>query len=259
MNAALTLWTKHMRKSMTSPEEAVGMLIQPILWVVLFGVGMGSLLGAASPGGEDFYINFMLPGIIALTALGGAIGGGTEWLNERLQGIVKEYLVAPIPRMSILMGNALSSMTKSLLQAIVIMIVGVIIGAKLSDNPLGWLGGLLLVAGYGLGFSGIAIAVASKTDSPGGYHMLIFMLNLPLLFLSNALYPLETMPTWMEVAARINPTTYVVTGMRTMTFATSNAAVAVDTIPLWLCFVVVGVFLAFGMVLGYRAFKSSIR
>ena len=259
MNASLTLWTKHMRKSMTSPDEAIGMLIQPILWVVLFGIGMGSLLGAESPGGEDFYINFMLPGIIALTALGGAIGGGTEWLNERLQGIVKEYLVAPIPRMSILMGNALSSMTKSLLQAIVIMIVGVIIGAKLSDNPLGWLGGLLLVAGYGLGFSGIAIAVASKTDSPGGYHMLIFMLNLPLLFLSNALYPLETMPTWMEVAARINPTTYVVTGMRTMTFATGNAVAAIDTIPLWLCFVVVAVFLAFGMVLGYRAFKSSIR
>jgi len=254
MSAALTLWTKHMRKTMTSPDESIGMLLQPILWVVLFGVGMGSLLGATTPGGDDFYVTFMLPGIIALTALGGAIGGGSEWLYERLQGIVKEYLVAPIPRLSILMGNALSAMTKSLLQSIVIMIVGVLIGAKLSDNPLGWIGGLVLVAGYGLGFSGIAIAVASKTDSPGGYHMLIFMLNLPL-----PLYPLETMPTWMEVAARINPTTYVVTGMRTMTFATSNAAVTVDTIPLWLCFLVVAIFLAFGMTLGYRSFKSSIR
>jgi ABC-2 type transport system permease protein len=248
-----------MRKSMTSPDEAIGMLIQPIVWVVLFGVGMGSMLGATSPGGEDFYTTFMLPGIIALTALGGAIGGGTEWLNERLQGTVKEYLAAPIPRISILLGNAFSAMTKSLLQAIVIMIVGVLIGAKLSDNPLGWLGGLLLVAGYGLGFSGIAIAVASKTNTPGGYHMLIFMLNLPLLFLSNALYPLQTMPTWMEVAALLNPTTYVVTGMREMTFATSAAVGTVDTIPLWLCFLVVAIFLAFGMLLGYRSFKSSIR
>jgi ABC-2 type transport system permease protein len=259
MSAALTLWNKHMRKTLTSPEESIGMLIQPILWVVLFGIGMGSLLGATSPGGEDFYVTFMLPGIIALTALGGAIGGGTEWLSERIQGIVKEYLAAPIPRISILLGNAFSSMTKSLLQAIVIMIVGVLIGAKLSDNPLGWLGGLLLVAGYGLGFSGIAIAVASKTDSPGGYHMLIFMLNLPLLFLSNALYPLETMPRWMEIAARINPTTYVVTGMRTMTFATGDALATVNTIPLWLCFLVVAIFLAFGMILGYRAFISSIK
>lgn len=259
MSAALTLWNKHMRKSMTNPEEAIGMLIQPVLWVVLFGIGMGSLLGTTEPGAEDAYITFMLPGIITLTALGGAIGGGTEWLNERLRGIVKEYLAAPIPRLSILFGNAFSSMTKSLLQALVIMIVGVIIGAKLNNNPLGWLGGLLLVAGYGLGFSGIAIAVASKTESPGGYHMLIFMLNLPLLFLSNALYPLQTMPTWMELAARINPTTYVVTGMRIMTFGTSYALRTADTIPLWLCFLVVAIFLSFGMALGYRAFTSSLK
>lgn len=259
MSAALTLWNKHMYKSMTSPEEAIGMLIQPILWVVIFGVGMGSLLGATEPGAEDNYITFMLPGIIALTALGGAIGGGTEWLNERLQGIVREYLAAPIPRMSILIGNASSAMTKSLLQAIVIMIVGVLIGAKISGNPLGWFGSLLLVAGYGLGFSGIAIAVASKTDSPGGYHMLIFMLNLPLLFLSNALYPLQTMPSWMEIAARLNPTTYVVTGMRIMTFGDSNALGTLGAIPLWLCFVAVAIFLSFGMAVGYRAFKSSLK
>lgn len=259
MSAALTLWNKHMRKSITNPEEAIGMLIQPILWVVLFGIGMGSLLGTSDPGAEGSYLTFMLPGIIALTALGGAIGGGTEWLNERLQGMVKEYLVAPIPRLSILFGNAFSSTTKSLLQAVIIMLVGVIIGAQLSSNPLGWLGGLLLVAGYGLGFSGIAIAVASKTDSPGGYHMLIFMLNLPLLFLSNALYPLQTMPGWMEIAARINPTTYVVTGMRIMTFDGGNALGAVDGIPLWLCFLIVAVFLAFGMGFGYRAFNSSLK
>lgn len=258
MRPALTLWNKHMLKSMTNLEEVIGMLIQPVLWVVLFGIGMGSLLGTTEPGAEDAYITFMLPGIITLTALGGAIGGGTEWLNERLQGIVKEYLAAPIPRMSILFGNASSAMTKSLLQAVVIMIVGLLIGAKLSSDPLGWLGGLLLVAGYGLGFSGIAIAVASKTDSPGGYHMLIFMLNLPLLFLSNALYPLQTMPRWMEIASRINPTTYVVTGMRMITFGTRGALEMVDIIPLWLCFLVVAIFLAFGMALGYRAFRSSL-
>ena len=67
------------------------------------------------------------------------------------------------------------------------------------------------------------------------------------------------MPRWMEIAARINPTTYVVTGMRTMTFATGNAVATVGTIPLWLCFLVVAIFLAFGMILGYRAFMSSIK
>ena len=112
MSAAITLWNRQMMKSIRNTEEMIGMLIQPVLWVVLFGVGMGSLLGPAMPGGEDFYITFMLPGIIALTASGGAIAGGSVWLMERIQGIVKEYLAAPIPRLSILMGNALSIVTK---------------------------------------------------------------------------------------------------------------------------------------------------
>jgi len=115
------------------------------------------------------------------------------------------------------------------------------------------------VLGYGLGFSGVAIAVASRTDSQGGYHMLIFMLNLPLLFLSNALYPLQTMPRWMETIARINPTTYVVTGMRRMTFGGTDALSGVDGIPLWLCSVAVLAFLAFGMALGYVFFKRSLQ
>ena len=259
MSAAITLWNKQMMKSLRNTEEMIGMLIQPVLWVVLFGVGMGSLLGPAMPGGDDFYISFMLPGIIALTASGGAIGGGSVWLMERIQGIVKEYLAAPIPRLSILMGNALSIVTKALLQSIVILIVGVIVGANISTNPLGWLGGLVLVAGFALGFAGIAIMFASNTDNPGPYHMMIMLFNLPLLFLSNALYPLETMPTWMRIGALINPTTYVVTGLRYILLDVDPNLVKVDAIPLWLCFLAIAAFACLGMWLGYRAFKKSLK
>ena len=147
--------------------------------MVLFGVGMRSLLGTVTPGSGESYMTFVLPGIIALTAVGAAIGGGSTWLNDRLMGIVKEYLVAPIPRLSILLGNAYSITTKVLVQSIIILIVGVLVGARLSSDPLGWLGGLLLVGGYGIGFAGIALATASKTDSTEGYHMMIFMLQLP--------------------------------------------------------------------------------
>ena len=259
MSAAIILWNRQMMKSIRNTEEMIGMLIQPVLWVVLFGVGMGSLLGPAMPGGEDFYLTFMLPGIIALTASGGAIAGGSVWLMERIQGIVKEYLAAPIPRLSILMGNALSIVTKGLLQAMVILIVGIIVGANISTNPLGWLGGLALVAGFALGFAGIAIMFASNTDNPGAYHMMIMLFNLPLLFLSNALYPLETMPTWMRIGALVNPTTYVVTGLRYMLLDNGAELAKVDAIPLWLCFLVIVVFAGLGTWLGYRAFKKSLK
>lgn len=258
MSASVILWQKQMKKSLVHSEEIFGMLIQPVLWVVLFGVGMRSLLGAVTPESGEGYMTFVLPGIIALTAVGAAIGGGSTWLNDRLMGIVKEYLVAPIPRLSILLGNAYSTTTTVLIQSIIILIVGILAGARLSSNPLGWLGGLLLVAGYGIGFAGIALATASKTDSTAGYHMMIFMLQLPLLFLSNSLYPLETLPTWMQIGALINPTTYVVTGLRAMTMATADIGV-VDSIPIWLCFLIVTLFAVLGMGLALQAFKSAIK
>ena len=259
MNAAYTIWHKHMTKFFETKEESFGFLIQPILWVVLFGAGMKGMMGPAMPGGEDVYIGFFAPGIIALSALGGAIAGGSVWLDERVRGIVKEYLVAPIPRMSILMGNAMSNVTKSMFQAIVIFVVAVLMGARVDLNPLGWLGGLALTAGFGLGFSGIALAFASMAPHTGAYHGMIFILNLPLLFLSNALYPLDTLPTWMEIGARINPTTYVVDGLRQMVLEDGAALAGGDVLPLWQCFLAVTIFATLGMWFGFRAFKNSVK
>jgi len=259
MNATVTLWHKHMRKFLANPEELIGLMIQPILWVVLFGMGMKGMVSGDMPGSGYSYVTFMLPGIVALSALGGAIGGGSVWLTERLRGIVKEYLVAPIPRLSILMGHALSTMTKSMFQAVIILIVGVAMGAKLDANPLGWLGGLVLVAGFGLGFSGLALSMASQTNNPGAYHAMIMVFNLPMLFLSNALYPLDTMPTWMEIGSLVNPTTYTIDGMRQMMFRDPAALTGGDSLPLWLCWMVVVGFAAAGMWMAHSAFKKSIK
>ncbi len=259
MAATLTLWHKHMKKFLANPMEMFGFAIQPVLWVVLFGVGMKSMMGPGMAGVGDTYVTFMVPGIVALSALGGAVAGGSVWLTERLRGIVKEYLIAPIPRLSILMGNALSTTTKSLFQAAIILIVGLLMGARLSSNPLGWLGGLALVAGYGLGFSGVALATASSTDNPGAYHSMIMLLNLPLLFLSNALYPLDTLPTWMRIGALVNPTSYVIDGVRQMMLKDGAALAGGDVLPLWLCFAVIVAFVALAMQMAYNAFRASIK
>jgi ABC-2 type transport system permease protein len=137
--------------------------------------------------------------------------------------------------------------------------VGVVLGAKLNANPLGWLGGLVLVGGFGLGFSGIALSMASQTDNPGAYHAMIMVFNLPLLFLSNALYPLATMPAWMRIASLLNPTTYTIDGLRQMMFRDATALAGSDPLPLWLCWAVVLAFAAAGMWLAHSAFRKSIR
>jgi len=85
------------------------------------------------------------------------------------------------------------------------------------------------------------------------------LFNLPLLFLSNSLYPLETMPTWMRIASMINPTTYVVTGSRIMLIDDVSAVADAATISLWLCFLVIAIFALLGMWWGYSAFRKSIK
>lgn len=258
MNATMVIWHTHMKKALVHPEEIVGMLLQPMLWVILFGIGMRSLMGTTTPESGNDYMTFLVPGIVALTAVGASIAGGATWLTERLLGIMKEYLAAPIPRISILFGNAVSIVTKVLIQSIVILIVGICMGARSSTHPAGWVGGLLVITGYGIGFSGCALAVASLTDSSAGYHMMIFLLQLPLLFLSNSLYPLSPLPLWMKIGAYLNPTTYAVTGLRQMALGPTPAIEAMTTIPLWLCCGVTAGFAALGMYVALKAFTKAI-
>jgi len=252
--AIATIWSKHMNKFVKNGEEWMATLFMPVLWILLFGAGMKAMMGNMSLAGTDLpYVAFMAPGIVALTALSGAVNGGATLLDEKLRGILKEYLVAPIPRLSILLGNMLSNATKSLLQAIIILVVAVLIGASLTGNILSWLLGLALMLVFALGFVGIASGVAMRAPNTGAYHALIFILNLPLLFASNALYPIDIMPTWLKVVSYLNPTTYIIDLTRNLWFG------AATTINGWLS---VGVVLVWGLLgtwLGYVSFKRSVR
>jgi ABC-2 type transport system permease protein len=250
MHATLTIWSKHMTKFFRNREELGGLLLQPILWVVLFGVGMSALVGRV--GGSD-YMSFMVPGILALTALGGAVGGGMALLDERLRGIMKEYLAAPIPRLSILLGNAASTTTKALFQAAIILLIGAAMGARITPNPLGWLALLVLLTCFTLGFAGIALAIAARSSSIMGYHGLIFLFNLPLLFASNALYPLVNMPGWIRMLALLNPTTYLIDALRALVFQGSA------TLPVALSFGVVAGFAVLGIALALWSFRRTLR
>jgi len=251
IGATTTIWRKHMRKFLGNGEELFGTMIQPVLWVALFGIGMArTMSGDPTPGGGS-YIGFMLPGIVALGAMGGAIGGGMNWLDERVRGILKEYLVAPIPRISILLGNVGSTVSKAMVQAAVIFVVGALLGAEAGGSVGSWVIAVALAIGYSIGFAGLALSVASRTDDLMAYHAMIMLLNLPVLFLSNALYSLESLPGWMRIGAMANPTSYLVDGIR-QTIVRGQIA----EYPLWLCVVVVSGFGLLGLLLATRSISS---
>ncbi len=250
MYATMTIWSKHMQKFFRNREELGGLLIQPMLWVALFGLGMGALVGQIS--GTN-YLTFILPGILAVTALGGAAGGGMALLDERLRGILKEYLVAPIPRISILMGSAASTTTKALFQVVIILVLGALLGGGVSLNPLRILGLFVLITLFTIGFAGLALSVATRSSSIMGYHGMLFLFNLPMLFASNALYPLGELPRWMQIVSLLNPTTYLIDASRALAFGSA------PTINPWLSLLVISLLAVGGMWLALVSFRRTIR
>lgn len=238
INATYAIWQRHMRKFLRNREELGGLLIQPILWVALFGVGMGRMLPDQSN-----YLSFMLPGILALTALGGAAGGGMMFLDERLRGILREYLVAPIPRLSILLGHMCATLSKAFFQIIIVIVVGALAGAQLGGSIVTWLSTVFGLVCFTLGFAGIALGVAARSKSIMGYHGMIFLFNLPLLFASNALYPLDNAPVWMQWIASANPATWLIDVARSSAQSEGMGANLLN-LGLLLGFAVAGIWLA---------------
>ncbi len=213
---AWVIFHKHMVKFSTNSMEIGGTLGWPLLWVATFGLGMERVVQTDVLGSS--YLAFITPGIIALTALSGAVNAGMTLLEEKIKGLLKEYFVAPIPRMSILLASTGSGLTKTLIQSLIILVIAMLFGARVTAGPPQLALALLYLLLYVMAFVGFSNGVAARSRSTGGYHMLLFVLNLPLLFLSNALYPLESMPVWMRVLAYLNPTTYAVDGMRQTLF-----------------------------------------
>jgi ABC-2 type transport system permease protein len=248
---AWVIFAKHMRKFATNTMEIGGTLGWPLLWVMTFGLGMERVVDTAALGGTGSYLAFITPGIIALTALSGAVNAGMVLLEEKIKGVLKEYFVAPIPRSSILLASTGSGLVKTLIQTAIILLLAVLFGARLTGGFAGLLGAVVFLLLYVMAFVGFSNGMAARSKSVGGYHMLLFVLNLPLLFLSNALYPLAAMPGWMRAIAYVNPTTYVVDGLR-------HTLYGVGELPVWISLLVLAAFAALCTWFGVRSFRALL-
>ena len=135
---AYVIFHKHMYKFRTNSMEIGGTLGWPLLWILTFGVGMERVVDVGTLGANtSSYLAFITPGIIALTALSGAVNSGMTLLEEKVKGILKEYFVAPIPRMSILLASTASGMVKTLIQSLILLVIAMIFGARLDTNLVG--------------------------------------------------------------------------------------------------------------------------
>lgn len=237
-----------MRKFFRGRMELVAALMFPLTIMLLFGVMMRRFIAETDLLGGADYIAYMTPGIIALTGLTASMLAGTALLNDRLRGVIQEYLVAPIPRASIAGALMASGVARGILQALVIFIVALLLQAR----PEGGLYGLAAAAAgfilFCAGFTGVAVGAAARAASMEGYHGMIMLFNVPLLFISNALYPIDVVPAGLRILAWANPATYAITAMRRafLTDAAGSPALSLA---------VLAVFAAVGLAAGMRGLR----
>lgn len=193
-------------------SELVTRAIQPILWLVIFGTTFSQI--KAIPTGDLPYLDFLAPGVIAQSALFIAIFYGIQIIWERDAGVLTKLLVTPTPRAALVAGKAFAAGVRSVAQAIIVVVVALLMGVGMSWHPLRLLGMVVVVMLGAAFFSCLSLSIAGlalRRDRLMGIGQAITM---PLFFASNALYPIEMMPGWLQVISRVNPLSYEVSALR---------------------------------------------
>jgi ABC-2 type transport system permease protein len=203
---------QHLRRE---PIRIVFTVIQPVLWLVFFG---NLFRNTGQPPGFPAadYLSFLTAGVIVMTIVGNSLAGGIPLLFDKETGFLFKLLVAPISRSAILISAFLSTLSVSLLQVLLILLVASLMGVQVVTG--GW--GILMLLGIaillGIGITALSLALAFVLKSHGEFFAFIGFATLPLIFLSSALAPLEVMPSWMRFLAYLNPMTYTINGIRVL-------------------------------------------
>jgi ABC-2 type transport system permease protein len=238
------LWRRELLRFLRSRPQMLASLGQPLLYLVVLGFGLGPVFEQA---GQGSYLQFVAPGVIGRGILFTSIFSGIGLLWDRQFGFLKETLVAPVPRLQIMIGRTLGGATVAMCQGTLVLVVCLLAGFRpetLAGVPLA----LIFMALIAVVFSALGTAVGSTLRDMQGFQLIMNFLVLPIFFLSGALFPLDGLPAGLAVATRLDPLTYGVDGLRGAFIGLSAFGTTLDAAVL---LVVAGVFLG----LGARAFS----
>jgi ABC-2 type transport system permease protein len=210
MDAIYIMWVRQLKRYFRSKTRIIGSLGQPLLFMIAFGFGLGPIFQQA---GQGNYIEFLVPGVISMTLLFTSIFSGIEIIWDRQFGFLKETLVAPVSRLSIMVGRTLGGATLAVMQGILVLLMSLIIGFKIMNTGTLLLGLIFMVL-IALTFTALGTAIASRMQDFHGFQMIMNFLVMPLFFLSGAMFPLQGLPRAFNFIVKINPLSYGVDGLR---------------------------------------------
>ncbi len=228
MMAIYILWLRELKRYTRSRAQIVASLGQPMLYLLVLGFGLGPVFKRA---GNGSYFQFMAPGVIGMTVLFSSIFSGLGLLWDRQFGFLKETLVAPVPRLQIMIGRTLGGATVSVLQGLLVTVVCLIAGFRpvnFAAVPLA-LVFMVLIATV---FAALGVAIGSSLQDMQGFQLIMNFLVMPIFFLSGALFPLDGLPRLLGFATAMDPLTYGIDGMRSVLLGLGHFGALTDVIVL---------------------------
>lgn len=182
----------------------------PLIFLIVFGAGFGRMIGTMVPGVD--YIQFMYPGIIAMTVLMNSLMSGISIVWDREFGFLKEILVSPLDRRGILLGKAAGSAIVAIMQGSIMLLLAPFLGVALDGVMVLTLIPVLFIISVSI--SSLGLLVASRMKSQQGFQVVIQLIIMPLIFLAGVFYPVNNVPVIMEFISKVNPLTYGVDAIR---------------------------------------------
>lgn len=210
MSVVYIMWLREMKRYIRSRAQIVASMGQPVLYLVALGFGLSPVFQKA---GQGNYIQFLAPGIMGMTILFSSVFSGMGLLWDRQFGFLKETLVAPVPRIQVMLGRTLGAATVAVIQGLLVALVCFVIGFRPADYrqlPLAFLF-MGLIASL---FASLGTAIGSALENIQGFQMIMSFLVMPIFFLSGALYPLHNLPSALSMVVSLDPLAYGVDGLR---------------------------------------------
>ena len=216
MTASRHTWfmvVRQARNLMREPIWIALLLIQPMIWLVLYGqlfrrvVHLGGF-------GTTSYVTFLAPAIVVMNAFFGATWSGMGMINDLEHKVVERFLATPASRLSLVLSQIVRAALTAAIQALIILLVALGLGVGVSEGALGWVVVVAVAMLVTMPFAGISQGIALLTRREATMIAVANFIGLPLLFLSSTLLALRQMPHWMQVATRFNPVNWGVIAAR---------------------------------------------
>lgn len=196
------VWLREFKVYIREKERVISSLVSPILWLVAFGTGLGSVVAIEGVN----YRTYIYPGILIMSVLFSSLFYGVYVIWDRKLDFLKEVLVAPLSRLSIFIGKVLGGCTTVMIQTAALLVIGYLIGLYLAPDV--FLKVLLLLFLISLALVSLGLCIGANMRSPEGFMLVANFVIWPLFFFSGALFPLSNLPPWLSSITTINPVTY---------------------------------------------------